>query len=248
MLSAFFTHSALHLDLGVELACSAAARVLLACPSRASTSSASSCLALLFYEASPHAEVRRLRIHVSCGSALPSSGPTSSFLSSSMRAMYMYGGGRMCFPVRECRCLPESHCIFHRSCSLVLRSLFLPGRPDVFSWPRLCTTSSPLLHSSILLISTRSSCASTAWMDTVFGVVRLAAHFEARRRFSGCMRTGLCDLASSRWNRGDWPSHPGCHCCMLSLLEKGRIGSHLDALPGRMQSLTATARSDSSGI
>ena len=35
VLSAFFSHSALHFDFGVELACSAAARVLLACPSRA---------------------------------------------------------------------------------------------------------------------------------------------------------------------------------------------------------------------
>ena len=34
------------------------------------------------------------------------------------------------------------------------------GRSDVFSRLRLCTTSSPLLQSSILLISTRSSCAS----------------------------------------------------------------------------------------
>ena len=103
-----------------------------------------------------------------------------------MRAMYMYGGGRMCFPVRDCWCLPVSHCICHRSCPFVPRSLFLPGRPDVFSWPRLCTTSSPLLHSSILLISTSSSRASMVWTDTVFGVARLAAHFEARRWFSGC--------------------------------------------------------------
>ena len=36
--SAFFSHSALHFDFGVEQACSAAARVLLACPSRASLS------------------------------------------------------------------------------------------------------------------------------------------------------------------------------------------------------------------
>ena len=42
---------------------SAAARVLLACPSRASPSSASSRWAFLSYEAFPHAEVRRLRIH-----------------------------------------------------------------------------------------------------------------------------------------------------------------------------------------
>ena len=37
----------------------------------ASPSSASSCLAFLLYEAFPHAEERRLRIHAFCGSALP---------------------------------------------------------------------------------------------------------------------------------------------------------------------------------
>ena len=93
MLCAFSSHSALHFDLGVEQACSAAARVLLACPSRASPSSCSSPSAFLSYEAFPHAEVRRLRIHVSCRSALPSSGSTASSLSSSMRAMYVQGGG-----------------------------------------------------------------------------------------------------------------------------------------------------------
>ena len=41
------------LDFGVDPACSAAARLLLACPSRASPSSASCCLAFLFYEAFP---------------------------------------------------------------------------------------------------------------------------------------------------------------------------------------------------
>ena len=74
MLCACSSRSALHFDLGVEQACSAAARVLLASPSRTPPSSCSSSLAFLLYEASPHAEVRRLRIHVSCGSALPSSG------------------------------------------------------------------------------------------------------------------------------------------------------------------------------
>ena len=63
VLCAFSSHSALHFDLGVEQACSAAARVLLASPSRASPSSASSRSAFIFYEAFPHAEVRRLRIH-----------------------------------------------------------------------------------------------------------------------------------------------------------------------------------------
>ena len=39
---------------------------------------------------------------------------------------------------------------------------------------------------------------SMAWMDAVFGVAGLVAHFEARRWFGGCMRTGLCCLASAR--------------------------------------------------
>ena len=39
---------------------------------------------------------------------------------------------------------------------------------------------------------------SMAWMDTVFGVAGLVAHFEARRWISGCMRTGLCCPASAR--------------------------------------------------
>ena len=181
VLSAFFSHSALHFDFGVEQACSAAARVLLASPSRASPSSASSCLAFLPYEAFPHAEVRCRWIHAFCGSALPSSGPTSFLLCSSMCAQYLFGSGRTCFPDRGCRRRPGSHCIFHRSCSLVLRSLFLPGRPDEFSRSRLCTSSSSLLHSTILSFTTKSSCASMAWKSTVFGVAGLVGHFEARR-------------------------------------------------------------------
>ena len=182
--------SALHFDFGVEQACSAAARVLLACPSRASLSSASRRSVFLPYEAFPHAEERRLRICASCGSALPSSGPTSSFLSSSMRVKYLLGGGRMCFPDRDCRRRPESHCIFHRSCLPVPRSLFLSGRPDEFSQSRLSTSTSPLLHSTILLISTRSSCASVAWGSTVYGVAILVIHFEARKGGS----VGACAL------------------------------------------------------
>ena len=181
VLSAFFSHSALHFDFGVEQACFAAARVLLTCSSRASPSSASSCLAFLPYEAFPHAEVRCQRIHAFCGSAFPSSGPTSSFLSSSMRVQYLLGGGRTCFPDRDCRRRPESHCISHRSCLPVPRSLCLPERPDEFSRSRLCTSSSPLLHSTIHSFTTKSSCASVAWKSTVFGVAGLVTHFEARK-------------------------------------------------------------------
>ena len=74
----FVIVSCLHFDQGVELACSAAGRVLLASPSRASPSFASSRSAFLLYEASPHAKRRRQRIRASCGSALPSSVSTSS--------------------------------------------------------------------------------------------------------------------------------------------------------------------------
>ena len=192
MLSALFSHSALHFDFGVEQACSAAARVLLTCPSRASPSSASSRSAYFLYEAFPHAEVRCLRIHVFCGSALPSSGSTASSLCLPIRVMFVHGGGRMCFPVRDGWCLQVSHCICLRSCPVVPRSLCLFGRPDVFSWPRLRTTSSPLLHSSILLIPTSSSCASMLWTDTAFGV-------------GGRSRTGLCGLVAT---------HHGCPHCM----------------------------------
>ena len=53
------------------------------------------------------------------------------------------------------------------------------GRTDVFSRPRLSTTSSPLRGSPTLLMSTSSSRASMVWTDTVFGVVRAVAQFEA---------------------------------------------------------------------
>ena len=111
---------------------------LLARPSLASPSSASSRSAFLPFEASPHAEGRRLRIRAACGSALPSPGPTSSLWCSSMRVQFLFWGGRTCFPDRGCWRLPESPCISHRSCLPVPRSLSLLGRPDVFSRSRLC--------------------------------------------------------------------------------------------------------------
>ena len=60
------------------------------------------------------------------------------------------------------------------------------------------TTSNPLLHSSILLMSTSSSRASMVWSATVFGVARAVAHFEARTWFSLCRRTGSCCHAFTR--------------------------------------------------
>ena len=87
-----------------------------------------------------------------CGSALPVD-PLSLLLVFRLLSCVRLCA---CFPDRDCRRLPESLCIFHRSCSLVLRSLFLPGRPDVFSRSRLSGTSSPLLSSPTLLLVTSS--------------------------------------------------------------------------------------------
>ena len=149
MLCACSLRSALHFDLGVEQACSAAARVLLASPSRTPPSSCSSWFGVSFVRGvssrrgAPPADPR------SCGSALPSSASTSSFLSLPMRKFYLFGGGRMSLPVRDCRWLPGSHSISPRICPVVPRSRFAPGRPDVFSWPGLRTSSTPLLHSSL---------------------------------------------------------------------------------------------------
>ena len=118
------------------------------------------------------------------------------------------GGGRMCFPVRDGWCLQVSHWIRLRFCLAVPRSLCLLGRPDVFSWPRLRTSSSPLLHSSILSFPICSYCASMLWTDTAFGV-------------GGRSRTGLCGLVAT---------HVGCpHCVSVSwiifhLIKRERSG------------------------
>ena len=95
VLSAYFSHSALHLDFGVELACSAAARV----PPRSPFLRAPllRLLALcLRYEASTHPEGCRRRIRL--GSVLPSSSSTCSSLSSPTRGEKVNQGVRMCFP------------------------------------------------------------------------------------------------------------------------------------------------------
>ena len=92
----------------------------------------------------------------SSGSAFPTRTSTTSFSCSSMRAMYMYRGGRMCFPVRD------SGDFMHRIAYVITldpfvpRSRLAPGRPDVFSRSRLTTTSSPLLSSPTLLLVTSS--------------------------------------------------------------------------------------------
>ena len=119
---------------------------------------------------------------LSGGSAFPSSGPTTSFLSSSMRVQFLFGGGRTCFPDRDCRRLPRI--ALHISslllaCSAEPFSTGAAGR--VFPGRDCVRLSSPLLHSSTLLISTRSSCASMAWGSTVFGVAALVIHFEDRK-------------------------------------------------------------------
>ena len=94
VLSAFFSHSALHFDFGVELACSAAARV----PPRSPSPGAPLLRVLVLclrYEASSHPEGCRRRIRV--GSVLPSSSSTCSSLSSPTRAENANRGVRMCF-------------------------------------------------------------------------------------------------------------------------------------------------------
>ena len=171
---------ALHSDHGVEQACSAAARVPPRSPCPGHLLLPPLAVWLIFlYEAFPHGEGRCPRIHVFCGSAFPSRGSTASSLSSSMRAIYVQGGGRMCFPVRDCRCLLESHSVSLRSCPFVPRSFFLSGRPDVFFRSRLSTTSSPLLSSPTLLLFTSSRSARMVSTDTVFGVVRAVSQFKA---------------------------------------------------------------------
>ena len=83
------------------------------------------------------------------------------------------------------------------------------GRPDVFSRPRLRTTSSLLLHSSILLIPTRSSCASMVWTDTAFGA-------------SGCSRTGLCGLVATHFG---CPHRVSVSWMIFQLTTRGGAGS-----------------------
>ena len=133
---------ALHFDCGVEQACSAATMVtsshaLRGLPLRLRP-------AVLCYfplrgviplRGAPLADPRF------CGSACPSSVSTSSLSRSSMRVQYQVGGGRTCFPDRDFGRLRQSHCILHRSCHLHPRGLFQPGWLDVFSRPRLRTSS-----------------------------------------------------------------------------------------------------------
>ena len=142
---------------------------LLAGPSRTPPSSCSSCLPFLLYEASPHAEVRRMRIHASCGSALPSPASTSSFPES-----------RLC---ARCTCTGADGCVFpsatagdfmHRIAYVIALArlfrgafVFWGGR-DVFSRSRLSTTSSPLLSSPTLLLATSSRSTGMVSTDTVF--------------------------------------------------------------------------------
>ena len=167
MLCACSSRSALHFDLGVEQACSAAARVLLASPSRTPPSSCSSCLAFLLYEASPHAEVRRLRIHVSCGSALPSSASTSSFLRLPMREYYLFGGDGCVFRPRRqvsfafaatrlCTLVSSSYpCAVLSACWSAMRlpNSCQPLDADIFSRSRAARSSTALCLTSCLLYS-----------------------------------------------------------------------------------------------
>ena len=63
----------------------------------------------------------------------------------------------------------------------VLRVSRVLGAVGRVSRSRSSTSSSPLLHSTILLFATKSRCASMAWGSTVFGVAGLVIHFEARK-------------------------------------------------------------------
>ena len=95
VLSAFFSHSALHFDFGVEQACSAAARV----PPRSPSPGAPLLHVLVLclrYEASSHPEGCRRRIRV--GSVFPSSSSTCSSLGSPTRGKDVFRGVRTCFP------------------------------------------------------------------------------------------------------------------------------------------------------
>ena len=152
---------------------------LLAGPSRTPPSSCSSCLAFLFYEASPHAEVRRLRIHAPVG------------LLSLHRLLRHPSCARLCarctctgadgcvFPSATTGGLHASHCVCHRSCPFDPRFLRLLGRPDVFSRPRLSTTSSPPQSSPTLLLVTSSRSTGMVSTDAVFGVDLVVSQFKA---------------------------------------------------------------------
>ena len=123
-----------HFDLGVESACSAASRGPPRKPPLGHPpSSCSSPSAFLSYEAFPHAEVRRLRIHVSCGSALPSSGPTSSFMKSpNARELPVRGRTDVLSRPRVLGVFQDRIRYLLAFCPVLPRSRFALGRPDVF--------------------------------------------------------------------------------------------------------------------
>ena len=68
----------------------------------------------------------------------------------------------------------------HR-CALPHAGRTSTGAVGRVSRARLRTTSSPLLHSTILLFATKSRCASMAWGSTVYGVAGLVIYFEGQK-------------------------------------------------------------------
>ena len=91
------------------------------------------------------------------------------FLSSFMCVKYLLGGGRTCFPDRDCRCRPVSRSILLRFCFHVPRSLFLSGPPDVSSRPRLCTSLRPRFPP-------KSTVTAGTWTWTPSFVARLVVY------------------------------------------------------------------------
>ena len=103
-----------------------------------------------------------------CGSTFPviplslSSGPTSAFLSSSMCARYMHGGGRMCFPRPR---LPVSSSIASHVSSLLSvcsAESFSIGRPGRVFRPRLCALGSRLRSRRAALLCKAGGFSSAA--------------------------------------------------------------------------------------
>ena len=167
MLSAFFSHSALHFDHGVEQACSAAARV----PPRSPSPGAPLLRVLVLclrYEASSHPEGGRRRIRL--GSVLPSSSCTCSSLLSYTRGGRQPGRPEV-FPGRGCVRLQVPFPVAQSFKADVLRVLRVLGRPDVSSRPRLCTSLRPRFPKSTVTAGTWTWTPSYVARLVVYGVV-----------------------------------------------------------------------------
>ena len=168
-------------------------------------------------------------------------------------AFYGFWGDRTCLPGRDC--VPPCALVSHRryldvdselrreaSClrggswvSNVSRGEMFEGvvGSTFLGWDQhglRCLLFGRLFKALGVPIPVLRTTPSIAWESTVFGVAGFVAHFEARRWISGCMRTGLCCLASTREKPGDWPSHPGCLRCTFSSL--GYFPAHIKGRSG----------------